>query len=132
MAVQAYSWSNSTYRHVGQALQVSEMAVYRWVSAWGQRLLPVAAIFGLVRSRGVVGVDEKYVLAPKKRQAGRQAAALDVPLPGRRCPHLRLAAYSRPFLMVLSAEDSRQKPATTSRVRCRSDANELALPRILP
>jgi transposase-like protein len=64
-ALQAYSWSYSTYRRVGQALQVSEMTVYRWVSAWGQELLPVAAIFGLVRSSGVVGVDEKYVLVPK-------------------------------------------------------------------
>jgi transposase-like protein len=64
-AVQAYSWSYSTYRRVGQALQVSEMTVYRWVSAWGYELLPVAAIFGLVRSSGIVGVDEKYVLVPK-------------------------------------------------------------------
>ncbi len=64
-AVQAYSWSYSTYRRVGQALQVSETTVYRWVSAWGYELLPMAAIFGLVRSSGVVGVDEKYVLAPK-------------------------------------------------------------------
>jgi transposase-like protein len=65
MAVQAYSWSYSTYRRVGQALQVSQMTVYRWVSAWGYELLPVAAIFGLVRSSGIVGVDEKYVLVPK-------------------------------------------------------------------
>jgi transposase-like protein len=68
-ALQAYSWSYSTYRRVGQALQVSEMTVYRWVSAWGQELLPVAAIFGLVRSSGVVGVDEKYVLVPKNDKA---------------------------------------------------------------
>jgi transposase-like protein len=64
-AVQAYSWSYSTYRRVGQALQVSEMTVYRWVSAWGYELLPMAALFGLVRSSGVVGVDEKFVLVPK-------------------------------------------------------------------
>jgi transposase-like protein/DNA-directed RNA polymerase subunit RPC12/RpoP len=65
LAVQAYAWSYSTYRRVGQALQVSEMTVYRWVSAWGHSLLPVAAIFGLVRSSGVIGVDEKFVLVPK-------------------------------------------------------------------
>jgi transposase-like protein len=64
-ALQAYSWSYSTYRRVGQALQVSEMTVYRWVSAWGHELLPVAAIFGLVCSSGVVGLDEKYVLVPQ-------------------------------------------------------------------
>jgi len=45
-AVQAYNWSYSTYRRVGQALQVSEMTVYRWVSAWGYDLLPVAALLG--------------------------------------------------------------------------------------
>jgi len=65
LAGQAYAWGRSSYRRVGQALQVSEMTVYRWVSAWGQQLLPVAALFGVVRSSGVVGVDEKYVLVPK-------------------------------------------------------------------
>ena len=65
LAWQAYAWGHSTYRRVGQALQVSEMTVYRWVSAWGTQLLPVAALFGVVRSSGVVGVDEKYVLVPK-------------------------------------------------------------------
>ncbi len=44
------------------------MTVYRWVSAWGYELLPVAAIFGLVRSSGVVDVDEKYVLVPKNNK----------------------------------------------------------------
>jgi transposase-like protein len=65
LAWQAYAWSHSTYRRVGQALQVSEMTIYRWVSAWGAELLPVAALFGVLRSSGVVGVDEKYVLVPK-------------------------------------------------------------------
>jgi transposase-like protein len=65
LAWQAYAWGYSTYRRVGQALQVSEMTVYRWVSTWGYSLLPVAALFGVVRSSGVVGVDEKYVLVPK-------------------------------------------------------------------
>jgi transposase-like protein len=65
LAWQAYAWGYSTYRRVGQSLQVSEMTVYRWVSAWGTTLLPVAALFGVVRSSGIVGVDEKYVLVPK-------------------------------------------------------------------
>lgn len=72
LAWQAYAWSYSTYRRVGQALQVSEMTVYRWVSAWGHQLLPVAALCGVVRSSGVVGVDEKYVLVPKNdKPAGK-------------------------------------------------------------
>ncbi len=71
-ALQAYGWSYSTYRRVGQALHVSQMTVYRWVSAWGYDLLPVAALFGLVRSSGVVGVDEKFVLVPKNdKPAGK-------------------------------------------------------------
>jgi transposase-like protein len=71
-AVQAYSWSYSTYRRVGQSLQVSEMTIYRWVSAWGQDLLPVVALFGLARSSGVIGVDEKFVLVPKNdKPAGK-------------------------------------------------------------
>jgi transposase-like protein len=64
-AVQMYAWGYSTYRRTGQALGVKSMTIYRWVSAWGYDLLPVAALFGVVRSSGVVGVDEKYVLVPK-------------------------------------------------------------------
>ena len=65
LALQMYGWGYSTYRRTGQALGVSSMTVYCWVSAWGYELLPVAALFGLVRSSGVVGVDEKYILVPK-------------------------------------------------------------------
>jgi len=64
-ALQMSAWSYGTYRRTGQALGVGSMTVYRWVSAWGYELLPVAALFGVVRSSGVVGVDEKYVLVPK-------------------------------------------------------------------
>ncbi len=65
LGVQMYAWGYSTYRRTGQALGVKSMTVYRWVSAWGYALLPVAALFGVVKSSGVVGVDEKYVLVPK-------------------------------------------------------------------
>lgn len=65
LALQMYAWGYSTYRRTGAALGVTSMTVYRWVSAWGYALLPVAALFGVVQSSGVVGVDEKYVLAPK-------------------------------------------------------------------
>jgi transposase-like protein len=65
LALQLYAWGYSTYRRTGQALGVKSMTIYRWVSAWGDELLPVAAWFGLVKSSGVVGVDEKYVLVPK-------------------------------------------------------------------
>ncbi|NMC80827.1 MAG: type I-E CRISPR-associated protein Cas5/CasD, partial [Chloroflexi bacterium] len=71
-ALQAYAWGYSVYRRVGPALGVRAVTVYRWVSAWGHDLLPVVALFGLVRCSGVVGVDEKYVLVPKNdKPAGK-------------------------------------------------------------
>jgi transposase-like protein len=65
LAVQMYAWGYATYRRTGTALGVASLTAWRWVSAWGHDLLPVAALFGVVRSSGVVGVDEKYVLVPK-------------------------------------------------------------------
>jgi transposase-like protein len=65
LALQMYAWGYSTYRRTAGALGVESMTAYRWVSAWGYELLPVAALFGVVKSSGVVGVDEKYVLVPK-------------------------------------------------------------------
>jgi len=64
-ALQTYEWSHSVYRCTGQMLGVTKMTVYRWVSGFGYQLLPIAALFGVVRSSGVVGIDEKYVLVPK-------------------------------------------------------------------
>ena len=60
-ALQLYEWSRGVYRCTSQWLGVSQMTAYRWVSSFGYDLLPVAALFGLVRSSGVIGVDEKYV-----------------------------------------------------------------------
>jgi transposase-like protein len=65
LAVQMYAWGYATYRRTGTALGVTSLTAWRWVSAWGAALLPVAALWGVVRSSGVVGVDEKYVLVPK-------------------------------------------------------------------
>jgi len=69
LGMQMYAWGYSTYRRMGQALGVSSMTAYRWVSAWGYELLPVAALFGVVKGSGVVGIDEKYVLVPKNDKA---------------------------------------------------------------
>lgn len=68
LAVQMYTWGYSTYRRTGAALGVASLTAWRWVQAWGHDLLPVAALFGLVKSSGVVGVDEKYVLVPKNNK----------------------------------------------------------------
>ncbi len=68
LTLQMYAWGYSTYRRTGQALGVASMTAYRWVSAWGYELLPVVALFGVVKSSGVVGIDEKYVLVPKNNK----------------------------------------------------------------
>jgi len=68
LALQMYAWGYSTYRRTGKALGVTSMMAYRWVSAFGNQLLPVAALFGVVRSSGVVGVDEKWVKVPKNNK----------------------------------------------------------------
>jgi len=65
LAVQGYAWSRSTYRRVADGLGITTQTCYRWVSAFGHDLLPVAALFGVVKSSGVVGVDEKWVKVPK-------------------------------------------------------------------
>ena len=73
LAVQMYAWGYSTYRRTGKALGVASITAYRWVSAFGYQLLPVAALFGVVKSSGVVGVDEKWVQVPKNNKpAGEQ------------------------------------------------------------
>jgi len=72
LSVQMYAWGHSTYRRTGTALGVTSMTAYRWVSAWGYELLPIAALFGVVKSSGVVGVDEKYVLVPQNDKPAGQ------------------------------------------------------------
>ncbi|MBX0328232.1 transposase [Oscillochloris sp. ZM17-4] len=72
-ALQAYELGHSSYRRVAAGLGVSTATAYRWVSQFGGQLLPVAALFGVVRSSGVVGVDEKWVKVPTNdKPAGKQ------------------------------------------------------------
>jgi hypothetical protein len=80
-AVQMYDWGRSSYRRVGQALGLGPGRVYQWVSTFGQDLLPVAALFGVLRSSGVVGIDEKWVQVPEK--APRGSGRSKVPKPRR-------------------------------------------------
>lgn len=65
LAVQMDAWGHATYRRTGAALGLASLTAWRWVSAWGATLLAVAALLGVVRSSGVVGVGDKYVLLPK-------------------------------------------------------------------
>jgi transposase-like protein len=55
----------TTYRRAADVVGVSHVTLWRWAMVIGEQTLPVAAIFGMVHSSGVVGVDEKWVLVPK-------------------------------------------------------------------
>jgi transposase-like protein len=63
--VMVYMHMRTTYRRAADVVGVSHVTLWRWAMIVGEQTLPVAAIFGLVRSSGVVGVDEKWVLVPK-------------------------------------------------------------------
>jgi DNA-directed RNA polymerase subunit RPC12/RpoP len=80
-ALQMYAWGRSSYRRTAHALGVQAGRVYLWVSAFGRELLPVAALFGVVRCSGVVGIDEKWVQVPEK--APRGSGRSKVPKPRR-------------------------------------------------
>jgi transposase-like protein len=64
-AVMVYMHLRTTYRRAADVVGVSHVTLWRWAMIVGEQTLPVVAIFGLVRSSGVVGVDEKWVLVPK-------------------------------------------------------------------
>jgi hypothetical protein len=72
LALQVYELGRGSYRQVAAAMDISVATAYRWVSRFGGQLLPVAALFGVVRSSGVVGVDEKWVQVPRSdKPAGK-------------------------------------------------------------
>jgi len=64
LALQAYELGRGSYRRVAGAVGVSIATAYRWVCQFGGQLLPIAALFAVVRSSGVVGVDEKWLQVP--------------------------------------------------------------------
>jgi transposase-like protein len=70
LTLQMYAWGYSTYRRSSTAMGICSMTAWRWVNAWGHDLLPMAALFGVVRSSGAIGVDEKYILVPKNNKPG--------------------------------------------------------------
>lgn len=78
-ALQMYAWGRSSYRRTAQALGVRAGRVYLWVSAFGRELLPVAALFGVVRCSGVVGIDEKWVQVPEKAPRGSGRSKIPKP-----------------------------------------------------
>jgi transposase-like protein len=72
LALQAYELGHGSYRRVAGTVGISVATAYRWVSQFGGQLLPCAALCGVVRSSGVVGVDEKWVQVPtNSKPAGK-------------------------------------------------------------
>jgi DNA-directed RNA polymerase subunit RPC12/RpoP len=78
-ALQMYAWGRSSYRRTARALGIQAGRAYLWVSAFGRDLLPVAALFGVVRCSGVVGIDEKWVQVPEKAPRGSGPSKLPKP-----------------------------------------------------
>jgi transposase-like protein len=64
-AVMVYLHLRTTYRRAADVVGVSHVTLWRWAMAVGEQALPIATLFGVVRSSGVIGMDEKWVLVPK-------------------------------------------------------------------
>jgi transposase-like protein len=72
-ALELYTGLRTNYRSAANALGVAPSTLYHWLEQFGAEPLQVAALFGVVRSSGVVGLDEKYVQVPKNNKpAGKQ------------------------------------------------------------
>jgi transposase-like protein len=123
LALQAYELGRGSYRRVAGALGVSSATAYRWVAQFGGQLLPVAALFGVVRSSGVVGVDEKWVQVPMNdKPAGKHKkwmyvyVAVDVYTYD--LLHIAIYPYvgsdsARAFLLTLQAKGYRPRVIVT-------------------
>jgi len=62
--VMVYMHLRTTYRRAADVVGVSSVTLWRWTMVVGEQTLPLAQLFGLVRSSGVIGMDEKWVLVP--------------------------------------------------------------------
>lgn len=71
--VMVYMQMRTSYRRAAEAVGVSHVTLWHWAMLIGQQALPIATLFGVVRSSGVVGIDEKWVLVPKNdKPAGKR------------------------------------------------------------
>jgi transposase-like protein len=67
-ALELYTGLRTNYRSAANALGVAPSTLYHWLEQFGVEPLQVVALFGLVCSSGVVGIDEKYVKVPKNNK----------------------------------------------------------------
>ena len=66
--VMVYMHLRTTYRRAADVVGVSSVTLWRWTMVVGEHTLPLAQLFGVVRSSSVIGVDEKWVLVPKNNK----------------------------------------------------------------
>jgi transposase-like protein len=119
-ALQAYELGRGSYRRLAGGLGVSTATAYRWVSQFGGQLLPVAALFGVVRSSGVVGVDEKWVRVhrPGRRGYGWMYVSVAVDVYSYDLLHIAISpqvgtASAQAFLLALRAKGYRPQVIVT-------------------
>ncbi len=62
LAVEVYDTLLSTYRRSARLFEVTGATLYQWVSALGPAAECLAAYLGVVRTSGVIGVDDKWIL----------------------------------------------------------------------
>ena len=67
-SVMVYMHLRTTYRRAADVVGVSSVTLWRWTMVVGEQALSLATLFGVVRSSGVIGVDEKWVLVPKNNK----------------------------------------------------------------
>jgi transposase-like protein len=61
LAVEVYEVLLSTYRRSARMFAVSAATFYRWVASLSPAATALAAYLGVVRTSGVVGIDDKWV-----------------------------------------------------------------------
>jgi transposase-like protein len=62
LAVEVYEQLLSTYRRSARMFEVKASTLYRWVASVCPAALMLAAYLGAVRTSGVVGIDDKWIL----------------------------------------------------------------------
>lgn len=119
-ALAAYELGRGSYRRLAGGLGVSTATAYRWVSQFGGQLLPVAALLGVVRSSGVVGIDEKWVRVhmPGRRGYGWMYVSVAVDVYSYDLLHIAISpqmgtASAQAFLLALRAKGYRPQVIVT-------------------
>ncbi|HEX7587955.1 MAG TPA: hypothetical protein VF478_06530 [Anaerolineae bacterium] len=79
LAVEVYETLLTTYRRSARLFGVKAVTVYHWVTSLSPAAVCLAAYLGVVRSSGIVGIDDKWILvcSPSAvRPHGRRSRAV--------------------------------------------------------